>query len=261
MRVGVINLGWASPVQRPGAVLGTNRHMWYEAVQPGLGQDVRSRMISLGRVPAGLWADCKTDGGGVMNPARSHFSVIFSTAFAKVCAGFSVERKFTLRMKVSARHQNFNLNVGFGKNLLFPTALKPHTVGFGGAVWFNYLSGHRWKRRSQLTLKQSCNQESFKGQALHAWRLILVSILPHSSLDSCFWPLLAPSDSLIDAISTSLASTTSSILAASLASTSTMKPDNEDPTWGTILKVNTIHLKSFSEAACTVFLINFQRTF
>lgn len=111
-------------------------------VNPGLGRDVRSGMISSGPVPTGLWADCKTDGGGVINPAWSHFSVIFSTVFAKVCAGFSVERKFTLRMKVNARHQNFYLNVlffgthlvGFGKNLLFPTALKPHTVGFGGVV-------------------------------------------------------------------------------------------------------------------------------
>lgn len=52
--------------------------------------------ISLGRVPAGLWADCKTDGGGgVVNRAWSHFSVIFSTVFTEECAGFSVERKFT----------------------------------------------------------------------------------------------------------------------------------------------------------------------
>lgn len=60
-------------------------------------------MISLGRVPAGLWADCKTDGGAVINPAWSHLSVIFSAVFPKICAGFSVERKFTLRMKVNTR--------------------------------------------------------------------------------------------------------------------------------------------------------------
>lgn len=82
-------------------------------------------MISLGRVPAGLWADCKTDGGGVRNPAWSHFSVIFSTVFPEVCAGFSVERKFTLRMKVNARHQNFNLNV-----LLEPIMLDLARISF-----------------------------------------------------------------------------------------------------------------------------------
>lgn len=98
-------------MQRPGATSDTKRHMWYEVVQPGPGRDVRSGMISLGRVPAGLWVDCKTDGGGVINPAWSHFSVIFSTVFTKVCEGFRVERKFTLRMKVNTRHQNFNLNV------------------------------------------------------------------------------------------------------------------------------------------------------
>lgn len=86
---------------------------------------VRSRRISLGREPAGLWADCKTDGGGVINPAWSHSSVIFSTVFTKVCAGFSVERKFTLRMKVNARHQNFNFNV-----LLEPIMLDLARISF-----------------------------------------------------------------------------------------------------------------------------------
>lgn len=86
---------------------------------------VRSRRISLGREPAGLWADCKTDGGSVMNPAWSHFSVIFSTVFTEVCAGFSVERKFTLRMKVNARYQNFNLNV-----LLEPIMLDLARISF-----------------------------------------------------------------------------------------------------------------------------------
>lgn len=59
-------------------------------------------ICSLDRVPAGLLADCKTDGRGVINRARSHFSVISSQRSRKVCAGFSVERKFTLRMEVNA---------------------------------------------------------------------------------------------------------------------------------------------------------------